>query len=130
MEICRRLAGYSYARADIVRRAMSKKKWDVMEAERADFVAGAVERGVDKSIADELFDSMSSFANYAFKKGHAAAYSLISYRTAYLKAHYPREFFAALLNSVLGSIPKMSSYISECTKRFVQRYRNTSLFQE
>ena len=120
LSIFRELAGYTYGHADIVRRAMSKKKWDVMEAERADFVAGAAGRGVDEAIANELFDSMISFANYAFKKGHAAAYSIISYRTAYLKAHYPREFFAALLNSVIGSIPKMSSYISECTKRGIR----------
>lgn len=116
LSIFRELAGYTYGHADIVRRAMSKKKWDVMEAERADFVEGAAKRGVGNTVANELFDSMINFANYAFKKGHAAAYSVISYRTAYLKAHYPREFFAALLNSVIGNVPKMSSYISECTK--------------
>lgn len=120
LSIFRELAGYTYGHADIVRRAMSKKKWDVMEAERADFVEGAANRGVDNEIANKLFDSMISFANYAFKKGHAAAYSIISYRTAYLKAHYPREFFAALLNSVMGSAPKMAGYISECTKRGIR----------
>ena len=120
LSIFRELAGYTYGHADIVRRAMSKKKLDVMEAERTSFVNGAVERGVEASVANDLFDSMSSFANYAFKKGHAAAYSLISYRTAYLKAHYPREYFAALLNSVLGNVPKMSGYIAECSKRGIR----------
>ena len=120
LSIFRELAGYTYGHADIVRRAMSKKKFDVMEAERTGFVSGAAERGIDEKIANELFDSMSSFANYAFKKGHAAAYSLISYRTAYLKTHYPREFFAALLNSVLGNMPKMAGYIAECTKRGIR----------
>lgn len=116
LSIFRELAGYTYGHADIVRRAMSKKKADVMEAERHDFVAGAGERGIPEDVATALFDSMASFANYAFKKGHAAAYSLISYRTAYLKAHYPREYFAALLNSVLGNMPKMAGYIAECGK--------------
>lgn len=116
LSIFRDIAGYTYGHADIVRRAMSKKKADVMEAERQNFVAGAAANGVPEEVADELFDSMAGFANYAFKKGHAAAYSMISYRTAYLKAHYPREYFAALLNSVQGNLPKMSGYISECSK--------------
>lgn len=120
LSIFRELAGYTYGHADIVRRAMSKKKLDVMEAERTSFIKGAAERGVDEQTANELFDSMSSFANYAFKKSHAAAYSLLSYQTAYLKAHYPREFFAALLNSVLGNMPKMADYIAECAKRGIR----------
>ncbi len=114
LSIFRDIAGYTYGHADIVRRAMSKKKADVMEAERQGFVTGAAARGVSETVANELFDSMASFANYAFKKGHAAAYSVISYRSAYLKAHYPREYFAALLNSVQGNLPKMAGYISEC----------------
>lgn len=116
LSIFRDVAGYTYGHADIVRRAMSKKKADVMEAERQSFVAGAAANGVPENVADELFDSMASFANYAFKKGHAAAYSIISYRTAYLKTHYPREYFAALLNSVQDNLPKMAGYISECSK--------------
>ena len=116
MSIFRLVAGYTYGHADIVRRAMSKKKHSVLEAERVDFIAGAVERGVDRAIAEKLFDDMISFANYAFNKSHAAAYSLISYRTAYLKAHYPREYFAALLTSVLGNMPKIAEYISDCNK--------------
>lgn len=116
LSIFRDLAGYTYGHADIVRRAMSKKKADVMEAERQGFVSGAGEHGIPEDVATELFDSMASFANYAFKKGHAVAYSIISYRTAYLKAHHPREYFAALLNSVLGNMPKMAGYIAECGK--------------
>lgn len=116
LSIFRDLAGYTYGHADIVRRAMSKKKADVMEAERNGFVSGAGEHGIPCDVATELFDSMASFANYAFKKGHAVAYAIISYRTAYLKVHYPREYFAALLNSVLGNMPKMAGYIAECGK--------------
>ena len=116
MSVFRILAGYSYGHADIVRRAMSKKKASVLEAERNDFVAGAVKNGMSKDAANSLFDDMGSFANYAFNKSHAAAYAIISYRTAYLKAHYPREYFAAMLTSVLGNPVKIAEYISECNK--------------
>jgi len=116
MSIFRTVAGYSFGHADIVRRAMSKKKHDVLEAERTSFIEGASERGIDKRKAEKLFDDMISFANYAFNKSHAAAYSIISYRTAYLKAHYPREYFAALLTSVLGNMPKIAEYISDLSK--------------
>ena len=116
MSIFRTVAGYSFGHADIVRRAMSKKKHDVLEAERASFIEGASERGIDKRKAEKLFDDMISFANYAFNKSHAAAYSIISYRTAYLKAHYPREYFAALLTSVLGNMSKIAEYISDCAR--------------
>ncbi len=117
MNIFRTVAGYSFGHADIVRRAMSKKKADVLEAEREDFLAGAEKNGIARQIANELFDDMSDFANYAFNKSHAASYALISYRTAYLKAHYPREYMAALLTSVLGNIPKTGEYIAECHHR-------------
>ncbi len=117
MNIFRTIAGYSFGHADIVRRAMSKKKADVLEAERESFVAGAEQNGVSAEVANELFDSMADFANYAFNKSHAASYALISYRTAYLKAHYPREYMAALLTSVLGNIPKTGEYIAECHHR-------------
>lgn len=116
MSIFRVIAGYTYGHADIVRRAMSKKKASVLEAERESFVSGAVERGMDKGAAETLFEDMSSFANYAFNKSHAAAYAIISYRTAYLKAHYPGAYFAALLTSVLGNQPKMLEYTTECAK--------------
>jgi len=116
MSIFREIAGYTFGHADIVRRAMSKKKASVLEAEREQFIAGAEERGISQADATKLFDDMSSFANYAFNKSHAAAYAIISYRTAYLKAHYPQQFYAALLTSVLGNIPKVGEYIIECNK--------------
>lgn len=117
MSIFRELAGYTLGHADLVRRAMAKKKAAVMEAERESFVAGAAERGIDPKAAAEIFESMSSFAHYAFPKGHAAAYAVIAYRTAYLSAHWPREYFAALLTSVLGNMPKVAQYTAECARR-------------
>ena len=117
MNIFRTIAGYSFGHADIVRRAMSKKKADALEAERESFLAGAEQNGVSAQVANDLFDRMADFANYAFNKSHAASYALISYRTAYLKAHYPREYMAALLTSVLGNIPKTGEYIAECHHR-------------
>ncbi len=116
MQICRLLAGYSYAKADIVRRAMSKKDSAVMLAERENFINGCLQRGIDKNAAEEIFDQMVSFAKYAFNKSHATAYAVISYRTAYLKAHYPAEYFAALLTSVLDSTQKLREYIADAQK--------------
>ena len=116
MQIFSKVAGYSYGRADIVRRAMSKKKLDELMKEREIFIGGAIKNGVDKDIAIELFDEMESFAKYAFNKSHAAAYAFISYRTAYLKANYPKEYYASLITSVLGSTDKMTEYIDECGK--------------
>ena len=116
MQICRQLGGYSYGRADLVRRAMSKKKHDVMEKEREAFVAGAVQNGVPQRVANEIFDEMSSFASYAFNKSHAACYAVVAYQTAYLKRHYPREYMAALMTSVLDSTAKLMEYIEECTR--------------
>ncbi len=126
MQIFRSLAGYSYGRADIVRRAMSKKKHDVMERERKNFIYGmvnddgsvecdgCVKRGISAEVANAIFDDMSSFASYAFNKSHAAAYAYVSYQTAYLKCHYPCEFMAALLSSVLDNSAKVSEYTNEC----------------
>ncbi len=116
MQICRALAGYSYARADIVRRAMSKKKTDVMNAEREAFVNGCLERNISRAVADDIFDEMVGFAKYAFNKSHATAYGIISYRTAYLKAHYPAEYFSALLTSVLDNSEKLRVYILDAAK--------------
>ncbi|WP_066459388.1 DNA polymerase III subunit alpha [Anaerotruncus rubiinfantis] len=116
MQICRELGGYSYGRADLVRRAMSKKKHDVMEKERGVFVEGCLKNGVSAEIANQIFDEMSSFASYAFNKSHAAAYAFVSYQTAYLKCHYPKEFMAALLTSVLDNTDKVIEYIGECGK--------------
>ncbi len=116
MQIFRRIAGYSFARADLVRRAMSKKKASVMAAEKTDFIAGAEERGISRAISEKLFDDMASFANYAFNKSHATAYGLLTFRTAYLKSHFPREYMAALLTSVIDNAAKTAEYIGECTK--------------
>ena len=116
MSIFRVIAGYTYGHADVVRRAISKKKANVLESEKDNFINGAISNGVDRAITEKLFDDIASFANYAFNKSHAAAYALISYRTAYLKAHYPCEYMAALITSVLGNISKLAEYISECGK--------------
>ena len=116
MQICRALAGYSYAKADLVRRAMSKKKSDVMNAERESFVLGCKERGIDDAISNEIFDDMVGFAKYAFNKSHATAYGIISYQTAYLKAHYPAEYFSALMTSVLDNAGKLREYISDAQR--------------
>lgn len=128
MRIFRELAGYSLGRADIVRRAMSKKKHDVMQKERQTFIfgekdengkvliEGAVARGVPEPVAEEIYNDISDFSSYAFNKSHAAAYAVISYQTAYLKAHYPAEYMAALLSSVLGQPGKVNQYSAECAR--------------
>ena len=128
MQIVRNLAGYSLGRADLVRRAMGKKKLDVMAKEREIFingqvdengeiiVPGCVRNGIDAASADKIFDEMAEFAKYAFNKSHAACYAVVSYRTAYLKCYYPAEFMAATLNSFLGNLDKVPMYIAECKK--------------
>ena len=120
MRIFRELAGYTLGHADVVRRAMAKKKADVMAAEREDFLSGCVQNGIDRAAADKLFSELSSFANYAFNKSHAAAYAVISYRTAYLKEHHPAAFYAALLTAELGNMPKIAAYIAEMGKRGIR----------
>ena len=128
MQIVRDLAGYSLGRADLVRRAMGKKKLDVMAKEREIFingqvdengnvvVPGCVRNGIDEKSANKIFDEMAEFAKYAFNKSHAAAYAVVSYQTAYLKAYYPAEFMAATLNSYLGNLDKVPYYIEECKR--------------
>ncbi len=113
MQILRSLAGYSYGRADVVRRAMSKKKKDVMEAERKNFIDGCAKNNIDSDTANSIFDQITEFAKYAFNKSHAACYALVAYRTAYLKLYYPAQFIAALLTSVLDSSNKVARYIAE-----------------
>lgn len=120
MQICRTLAGYSYGQADLVRRAMGKKKADVMAAERTHFISGCAENGVNEDIATEIFDEMSSFASYAFNKPHAAAYAYVAYQTAYLKAHYPKEFWAAMLTSIFENTDKILEYTQECRQRNIK----------
>ncbi len=123
MEIFRKLAGYSYGRADVVRRAMSKKNHDEMENERKNFIYGnpqiegchgAVANGVPEEIANSIFDDMLRFASYAFNKSHAASYALVTYQTAYLKCNYYKQYMAALMSYTSGSQGKLNEYISEC----------------
>ncbi len=114
MQVCRSLAGYSYGRADLVRRAMAKKKPEAMAKEKDIFISGATQNGVSEVIAEEIFDQMSEFAKYAFNKSHAAAYAVVAYRTAYLKCHYPREYMCSLLNTVMGYNEKVGEYIADC----------------
>ena len=128
MQVFRALAGYSFGRADIVRRAMAKKKHAVMEREREFFLygekdsqgniicEGAVNRGVDESHAKRIFESMSSFSSYAFNKAHACAYAFVAYRTAYLKCHFKAEYFASLMTGVLDNTAKITHYTAQCKK--------------
>ena len=116
MQIFRSLAGYSYGRADVVRRAMSKKKHDVMEQERETFIKGCERNNIPAETANSIFEKMTDFASYAFNKSHAACYALVAYQCAYLKCYYPADFMAALLTSVLGSPDKVARYIAECKR--------------
>jgi len=116
MQIFREIAGYSFGHADVVRRAISKKKQGVLEKEKEAFMQGALANGISAEDAEALFDDIVSFANYAFNKSHAAAYGVISFRTAYLRTHYPREYASALLSSVLSSTGKLTEYITDCTR--------------
>ncbi len=129
MQIVRDLAGYSYGRSDLVRRAMAKKKKKVMDAERETFVhgmtdengnvtvPGCVRNGVPENVANEIYDEMISFASYAFNKSHAAAYGVVAMQTAWLKRYYPVQFMAAMLNSVYGNTGKIAGYIQYCRGR-------------
>ena len=127
MQIVRDLAGYSMGRSDLVRRAMAKKKHDVMAREKEIFIHGQVENGevivpgcvrngVSEEIAERIFDEMTAFASYAFNKSHAAAYAVVAVQTGYLKLHYPVEFMAALMNSIMGNAGKIAYYIQYCRK--------------
>ncbi len=134
MQIVRDLAGYTYGRSDLVRRAMSKKKMDVMEQERQNFIygktdehgnieiEGCLRRGINEKIANDIFDDMIDFAKYAFNKSHAAGYAIIAYQTAYLKTHYPVEFMAALMTSVMGNQDKLAIYIQDCNRMGIELY--------
>lgn len=114
MQICRELAGYSYGRADIVRRAMAKKKTDVMEKERAAFLDGCVQNGVEQGIAEQIFDQMAAFASYAFNKSHAAAYAYLTYQTAYCRRFYPLQLYLALMNAFYENLGKLEGYVACC----------------
>lgn len=132
MQIVRDLGGYSYGRSDLVRRAMSKKKMSVMLEEKEYFIngkkrddgsveiPGCIANGIPKEAAETIFEDMVSFAQYAFNKSHAAAYAVVSYETAYLKCHYPREFMAALMTSVMGQAQHISAYIRNCREMGIE----------
>lgn len=126
MEIVRSLAGYSYGRSDLVRRAMSKKKHDVMAKERTFFVYGtdgvdgAIKRGVPEDVANHIFDEMMDFASYAFNKAHAACYAVVAYRTAYLKHYYPTELFAATINGYRQNTDSVAAYVYSARKQGIK----------
>ena len=132
MQIVRDLGGYTYGRSDLVRRAMGKKKMDVMQEERNNFIygkldeagnveiAGCVRNGISEGAANEIFDDMVKFAEYAFNKSHAAAYAVLAYQTAYLKRYFPQEFMAALMSSVMGDGDQMAKYIHNCREMGIQ----------
>lgn len=128
MQIVRDLAGYTLGRSDLLRRAMSKKKGDVMQKERQNFVygneengvPGCVKNGINEKVANKIYDDMIDFAKYAFNKSHAAAYAVVSYQTAFLKYYYPVEFMAALMTSVIDNSSKVAEYIYACRQMGIQ----------
>ena len=130
IEIFRSLGGYTMGQADNIRRAISKKKMKVIEAERKVFVygdpdkniPGCVGNGISEAVGQSLYDEIVAFANYAFNKAHAVCYAVVAYQTAYLKCHYPKEYMAALMTSVLDSATKISGYIAECKESHTARY--------
>lgn len=138
MEIASKIAGFSMGQADLLRRAMGKKKSKEMQMQKEFFVEGAVKRGVSKHKATELFNLCAKFAGYGFNKSHSTAYGVISYQTAFLKANYPTEFMAALLTSVMGNTDKVTAYISECQRLGInilppdinESYRNFTVTKE
>jgi DNA polymerase-3 subunit alpha len=116
MQIAQTLAGYSLGQADILRRAMGKKKADEMAKQRATFIKGAITHGVDAALANSIFDLMEKFAGYGFNKSHSAAYALIAYQTAWLKTHYPAEFIASTLSADMDDTDKIVKFIYECKR--------------
>ncbi len=138
MEIASKVSGFSMGQADLLRRAMGKKKSKEMHQQREFFIEGAVKRGVSKHKATELFNLCAKFSGYGFNKSHSTAYGIISYQTAYLKANYPMEFMAALLTSVMGNTDKVTGYVSECQRMGIkilppdinESYRNFTVTKE
>ncbi|MEW6547763.1 MAG: DNA polymerase III subunit alpha [Bacillota bacterium] len=116
MQVVSQLAGFTLAQADILRRGMAKKKPELVAAQRVRFIEGAVSRGVDRQVAEQVFSAIERFAGYAFNRSHAAAYALLAYRTAYLKAHYPLQYMVALLTSVMDSTDDVAVYVEECRR--------------
>ncbi|MBE7066055.1 MAG: DNA polymerase III subunit alpha [Ruminococcaceae bacterium] len=120
MQIVRDLAGYTMGQSDLVRRAMAKKKHDVMEKERVNFIAGGLKNGVSEDISNKIFDQMIDFASYAFNKAHAACYAVVGYETAWLKTYYPVEYMCALMNSNIDNPSKIAQYITECKQMSIE----------
>lgn len=120
IEILRTMGGFSRGQADNVRRAMSKKKQAIILAERVNFVEGAQKNGVEKAVAEDIYDEILDFANYAFNKSHALCYAIVAYRTAYLKCHWPRQYMSALMTSLLDNTAKIAEYIAECKDMGIQ----------
>ena len=120
MQIAREMAGYTLGGADLLRRAMGKKKPEEMAKQREVFVGGAREQGVEEATASFIFDLMEKFAGYGFNKSHSAAYALVAYHTAWLKAHYPVHFMAALLTTEKGNTDKLVQYIGECREMEIE----------
>ena len=120
MQVAQKMANYSLGQADLLRRAMGKKKHDVMAQERVRFVKGAQENGVTKENAEEVFDTMAKFASYGFNKSHAAAYSILAFRTGYMKAHFPEEYMAAVLTHNVNDISKITFFMEECRRMGIE----------
>ena len=120
MLIAWKFAGYSLGEADVLRRAVSKKKKDVLIKEKNKFVTSSMNKGYSKEVAEEIYEYILKFANYGFNKAHSVAYSVIAYLTAYLKCHYPSYYFSVLLNSVIGTNNLLANYISEISKRHIK----------
>src|SRR5450631_3161503 len=114
MQISNRIAGYSLGDADLLRRAMGKKKLEEMTRQRERFIQGALDKGFPQKKVEKIFDLMEQFAGYGFNKSHSAAYAYLAFVTAYLKGHYPVDFMAALLTSETGNTAKIVKYINEC----------------
>ena len=123
MQVCRSLAGFTFGHADLVRRAMAKKKADAMAKEKTAFLDGCRQNGIEPAVAEAIFEQMSEFAKYAFNKSHAVAYAVVSYRTAYLKAHYPQIYMCALINTVAGALEKIRDYADDCEAMGIQVLR-------
>ncbi len=123
MQVAQKMGSYSLGGADLLRRAMGKKKMDVMQKEKANFVKGAEDQGVDKGVADGVFALMEKFASYGFNKSHAAAYSVLAFKTAYMKAHYPAEYMASVLTHNVSDIKKITFFIEECRRMGIKVLR-------
>ncbi|MGN0677793.1 MAG: DNA polymerase III subunit alpha, partial [Ruminococcus sp.] len=120
MEICRKLAGFSYAHADILRRAISNKNYDEMMKEKDSFINGAVKNGISPYTAESIFSEMAGFASYAFNRSHGASYAYLSYQTAYLKCHYFKEYMSSLMSSVMSNTSKLVEYITLCRSEGIE----------